>query len=51
MTPPSGAPAASVSALSEVDLWRRRRIMSLTVVTFVGEGLQRPMPSRQGARV
>ena len=48
MTRPSGAPSASVSAVPAVDLWRRHRITSLTVVTFVSEGLQRLLPSRQG---
>ena len=50
MTLPSEAPSASVSARPAVDLWHRRRIMQLTVVTFVGEGLQRPLPARQGDR-
>ena len=54
MTPPSGqpcllgtlSPAASVSAVPAVDVWRPRQIMSLTVVAFISQGLQRPLPSR-----
>lgn len=50
MTLPSGAPVASVSAVPAGDLWRPRQIMSLAVVAFISQGLQRPLPSRQGVR-